>query len=245
MTENRSPQDSVDNVIRRVSETQRPKRRRFPVWLMLVLILVLIGGAALAYYLFAPLDAPIPGDAGAHTAGLDQGTTAQGFPRLGRADAPIVIEEFSSYACPHCRDFHLERFPDLLDEIAAGQVQFVLIPVPNIGIGAKSAAKAALCAGEQGQFWTMNDVLFDWQDRFVLFTFDERRIKKGAINLGLDGAAFERCMGSSAIETLVETARSEFDRRGLSGTPTFFINGEEVQDYSEFDHLGEPMETTT
>lgn len=232
MTEDTSPKRLVDRLIEDMSES-RP-RRRFPRWLILIVILLLIAAGGVIYYLIMPLNAPIPADAGAH---MDQGTTEQGFPRLGRADAPITIEEFASYACPHCRDFHLERFPDLLDEIAAGQVQFVMIPVPHIGLGAENAAKGALCAGQQGQFWTMNDVLFDWQKRFVMFTFDKRRIKKGAANMGLDTQAFDNCLDGDYSQNLVDLARREFDRRGLSGTPSFFINGEKVRDYSEFDNL--------
>jgi 2-hydroxychromene-2-carboxylate isomerase len=82
-------------------------------------------------------------------------------------------------------------------------------------------------------------VLFDWQYRFVLFTFDERRIRKGAGHMGLDAEMFDRCMGGDEVENVLDMARSEFDRRGLSGTPSFFINGEKVRDYREFESLGQ------
>jgi protein-disulfide isomerase len=201
-------------------------------------VLLLIATGVFVYYQFAPLDAPIPASAGQAYAGLDQGITDQGFPRLGRADAPVVVEEFTSYACPHCRDFHHEIFPTLLDEIAAGKVQLVMIPLGHIGMGAKTAAQGALCAGEQGQYWTMHDVLFDWQKRFVAMTFQKRRIVNGADNLGLDRTAFEACMDSRRPDDIIKNARQEFDLRRLSGTPTFFINGQRVLDYAEFDTLG-------
>jgi protein-disulfide isomerase len=240
MNEQQSPQDVVNNLINKtVPKTAPALRRRVPLWLAVLVVFLVLGAAALLYYLLMPLDAPIPAGVGARYAGLEQGFTDQGFARLGNADAPVLVEEFASYACPHCRDFHDERFPDMLDEIAAGQVQFVMIPVPHIGPGAKDAAKGALCAGQQGKFWDMSDVLFDWQSRFVMFTFDTRRLHKGAENLGLDTAAFDRCMKSKDTEFLVEAARSEFDRRGLSGTPTFFINGEQARDYGEFENLGQ------
>lgn len=239
MSSDTSHRDVVDNLIQRSGGMGSAPRRRFPRWLIPFMVLFLIGIAGVLVYLFRPLDAPIPAGAGAHYTGIEQGTSEQGFPRLGRADAPVVVEEFSSYACPHCRDFHLERFPDLLDEIAAGQVQFIVIPVPHIGAGAKSAAKGALCASQQGRFWTMQDVLYDWQDRFVLFTFDERRLHKGAENMGMDIEAFDRCMDGGEVENVIAMARSEFDRRGLSGTPSFFINGEKVRDYREFEDLGQ------
>jgi hypothetical protein len=242
MTEQDSSKAVVDDLIQRVSKIEPVPGRRFPRWMILVIILLLIGLGGWSYYRFMPLDAPIPENAGTHYIGLDQGYTERGFPRLGSADAPVVVEEFASYACSHCRDFHVEIFPSLLDEIAAGQVQFVLIPVPHIGVGAKGAAKGALCAGQQGKFWEMSDVLFDWQTQFALFSFDERRIRKGAKNMGLDTAAFDRCMDGKDVDTILETTRSEFDRRGLSGTPSFFINGEEVRSYSEFENLSQLAE---
>lgn len=239
MTEPDSPSRMVDDLVQRVAANDRGPRRRFPRWAILLVLLLLIGAGSWLYYQLMSFDAPIPDDVGVHYAGLDQGYTDQGFPRLGSREAPVVVEGFSSYACTHCRDFHSEIFPDLLDEVAAGQVQFVMIPVPHIGVGAKSAAKGALCAGQQGRFWEMSEVLFDWQKRFTLFSFDERRIRKGAENMGLDTAIFDRCMDSERIITILEAAQSEFKRRWLSGTPSFFINGQAIYDYSEFESLGQ------
>ncbi len=225
-----------------------PKRPRFSAasirirgWLIVAGLLFLTIGAGALYYLLRPLDAPIPMDAGSHYADLEQGYTDQGFPRLGRADAPVQVEEFSSYACPHCREFHETRFVALLPAIAAGEVRVVFIPVPDIGWGAGDAAKGALCAGEQGHFWTMTDVLFDWQQRFLTSTFDTRRIRKGAEALGLDMAAFDACLKSDSVQLVLEQARQEFTRRGLTGTPSFFINGQKVQDYRELDALVAPQ----
>ena len=184
-----------------------------------------------------PLDAPIPLGAGEPYQDLEQGVTAEGFPRLGSPDAPVAIEEFSSYACPHCRDLHDDQIPGLLDEVAAGDVQLIFVPIRHIGWGAADAARAALCAGEQGAFWSMHDVLFDWQARFVTSTFNPRRLVKGAGNLGLDPDAFERCLGSREVEDVLARAQREFERRGLSGTPTLFINGQRVQDYAELAEL--------
>ncbi|MBP8973169.1 MAG: thioredoxin domain-containing protein [Anaerolineae bacterium] len=215
---------------------ERPVRWRGWLITLSILGIILAGGAA--YYLLRPLDAPIPEGAGAQYTGLEQGVTAQGFPRLGSPGAPVLVEDFSSFACPHCREFHEGQFVGLLDAIAAGEVQFVLVPVPHIGWGAGEAGKAALCAGEQGQAWTMVDVLYDWQRRFVTSTFDSRRVHKGAEALGLDMAAFDSCMRGSAVQDVLDRARAEFDRRGLTGTPSFFINGQKVQDYRELEALG-------
>ena len=210
-------------------------RFRLSLIIIVLSVAVLVG---VIYWRLIRLEAPIPDDAGAQVAGLPQGYTAQGFPRLGSPEAPVLVEEFSSYACPHCRIFSEEQFPDLLDEIAAGQVQFVVIPVPHIGPGAASAARAVFCAGEQGKLWEMHDTLYAWQKEFLARTFDEQRLLKGAEDLGLDSTAFKSCLHAERTDILVDAAQREFNRRGLRGTPTFFINGTQVQNYAEFDTLG-------
>ena len=234
------PNQTVDTLLSRAERELNPRRRRSGI-LIAFAVVVIVGLVAVVIYWNLPLDAPIPDDVGAIYAGLERGTTEQGFPRLGSADAPILIEDFSSFSCPHCRDFHLGHFTDLIDEITAGQVQFVFIPVANIGAGAEDATKGAYCAGEQGQFWEMSDVLFDWQDRFVMFTFDQRRIRKGADAMGLDTEAFNNCLNAKRTQQLINAAQSEFKGRGITGTPTFFINGERVLDYAEFENLSEHL----
>jgi len=215
----------------------RAARRRPPLWVLIILVVTVIAVGVAAYLLLRPLEGPVPDGVETHYTGLERGFTGEGFARLGSPNAPVLLEDFSSYACPHCREFHEEQFEDLLDEIAAGQVQFVMIPVPHIGSGARDAAKGALCAGEQGQFWEMHDTLFYWQDKFLTSVFDERRIELGAENLGLDMPAFEQCMDSDRLDAVLDAARREFDRRGLTGTPTFFIDGQRVQDYREIEAL--------
>lgn len=215
------------------------QRRRVPIWLLILVGALVIGLGAGAAYLMLPLDAPLPDNVGARYEGLERGTTAQGFPRLGRADAPVVIEDFSSYACPHCGTFFDDELPRLFEAIAAGRAQFVLIPVP-FGRGGPTATRAALCAGEQGKLWEMNDTLFSWQGRFVGSTFHERRVAMAADALGLDRSAFDACMDGDAVRAVIERARDEFDRRGLRGTPSVFLDGERIRDYAELDAVSAP-----
>lgn len=234
----RSP-DSLDDLPGMERRPAPIRRRRVPIWLLILVGALVIGLGAGAMYLMLPLDAPLPADVGARYERLERGTTAQGFPRLGRADAPVVIEDFSSYACPHCGTFFDDELPRLFEAIAAGRAQFVLIPVP-FGRGGPTATRAALCAGEQDKFWEMNDTLFSWQGRFVGSTFHERRVTMAADALGLDHSAFAACMDGGAVRAVIDRARDEFDRRGLRGTPSVFLDGKRIRDYAELDAVSAP-----
>ncbi|MCD4685788.1 MAG: DsbA family protein, partial [Anaerolineae bacterium] len=123
------------------SDPQNPSQKRRPVphWLVAMVTFAIVLLAIMVYLRFGPLDGPIPDGAGADYVTLQRGYTVQGFPYLGSPNAPVLVENFSSYVCPHCRDFHDDIFPDLLDGIAAGQVQFVFIPIAHIGAGAANA----------------------------------------------------------------------------------------------------------
>ena len=217
-------------------------RRRIPMWLVFVMVALVMGAVLVVYYMLRPLEGPLPEGVSQHYAGIERGLTTDGFPRLGSASAPILVEDFSSYSCPHCRDLHDEQFEALLPEIAAGNIQFVMVPVPHIGIGSGTAARAAFCAGEQGQFWEMHDTLFFWQKEFLTSVFDKRRVRLGAENLGLQMDEFNGCLESPESDAFLDAARSEFNRRGLNGTPSLFLNGEKVTDYREIEELIPPLD---
>src|SRR5579859_6071241 len=105
-----------------------------------------------------------------------QGTTSDGFPYLGAANAPVMMEEFASSACPFCLRFHQDMGNNLLDEFKAGRGKFIFIPLTNIDYDTTPAASAALCAGQQGKFWEFHDILFDWQQVYAQGINDPKRL---------------------------------------------------------------------
>ncbi len=142
-------------------------------------------------------------------------------PALGPDDAQVVIVEFSDFSCPFCQKFHQETFADLMD-IYAGQVRFVDRDFPIVGGGQVGfqAAQAANCAGEQGDYWTYHDALFSGR-----YNLDRSGFGQYASDLGLDTAELEDCLDSKRY---AEEVRGDFQDGvdlGVTGTPTFFING--------------------
>jgi protein-disulfide isomerase len=145
--------------------------------------------------------------------------TAGNGPARGPAQAPVTIVEYSDFECPFCSRASatvaevLKRYPT--------QVRLVFhhYPLP-IHHSATLAAKAATCAGEQGKFWEMHDLLFKNQTK--LSAPDLVGYAQGA---GVDSAAYARCMTEQRIDSVVAADQTAGASYGITGTPAFFING--------------------
>ena len=142
-------------------------------------------------------------------------------PRLGPDDAPITIVEFSDFNCPFCRAWHQQTFPGLL-ETFPDQILFVYKDFPVVGGGTigEGAALAANCAAEQEGYWPYHDALFSGE-----FGLDRAGFEQAAIGTGLDGEALLSCLDSGRYADEVQEDLRYGAGLGVTGTPTFFING--------------------
>ena len=100
------------------------------------------------------------------------------------------------------------------------------------------AAYAAECANLQGKFWDYHDKLFSqWRGEFV-GTFTKDKLKGYAAGLGLDTAKFNTCLDTEQTKSVIDADKADANRLGISGTPTFVLNGRLLQirslDVSEF-----------
>lgn len=145
----------------------------------------------------------------------------EGAPAWGPDDAPVTIVEFSDFQCPYCERFFLETYP-LLKANFGDKIRFVYrdFPLFQIHPNATEAAYAANCAFEQDKYWEYHDVLFNNQDK--LATAD---LIVHAEDLGMDTEAFKECLQSGRYSEKVSRDYTDGVNLGVSGTPTFFING--------------------
>ncbi|HZQ22903.1 MAG TPA: thioredoxin domain-containing protein [Terriglobales bacterium] len=136
----------------------------------------------------------------------------------GNKDAPVVLVEFADYQCPYCQKVHPEI--EKLEKQYAGKVAIAYkdFPLPMHPY-AEKAAEAARCAGAQGKFWEMHDLLFTDKKLEV------NELKEQARSLNLDSARFDKCLDSGETAASIEKDAAEGRRLGLTGTPSFFING--------------------
>lgn len=143
-------------------------------------------------------------------------------PSLGRADAKVTVEVWSDFQCPFCARGAATL--KQLREKYGDQVRIVFRhqPLP-MHANARLAAAASMAAHEQGRFWEFHDALFANQG-----SLDRASLEALAGKLQLDVERFRRALDSSTWRTYVETDAAEAQRRGVSGTPTFFVNGKAI-----------------
>jgi len=141
-------------------------------------------------------------------------------PSLGTADAPLLMVEFTDYQCPYCRRFHEQSFPQIRREfIDTGKLRFVSMDLPlSFHSNAETAANAARCAGDQGRFWELREVMIV---NAAMLSADD--IRGYAQQVGLELGGFEQCMAARPYQQSIEKDSQAAQAAGISGTPSFVI----------------------
>jgi protein-disulfide isomerase len=143
---------------------------------------------------------------------------------LGPATAPVTLLEYGDYECPDCLNSQpivaavRERFGDRLRFV------FRHFPISSIHPHASLAASVAEAAADQGKFWEMHETLFRHQKQF-----GEIDVTHLALRLGLEVYRFESSLGRDLGRKRIESDYQSGLRSGVTGTPTFFINGQRYQ----------------
>jgi protein-disulfide isomerase len=146
-----------------------------------------------------------------------------GEPFKGSEKAPVTIVKFEDFQCPFCKQVQ-PTFNELLSRYN-GKVRLVHkdLPLESLHPQARQAAEAARCAYEQGKFWEYHDKLYANSPKA-----SADNLKSYAKEVGLNVDSFDGCFASGKYKAVVQTDLNEGTQLGLSGTPTFFINGREI-----------------
>ncbi|MFQ3567203.1 MAG: thioredoxin domain-containing protein [Aggregatilineales bacterium] len=211
---------------RKEREKQKQRQRVLTIVIMVgAVVLLIVLGIFLANQ---PSDAPIPEETLTRYNDIPVSRTGEGYPRLGDPDARVQISLYSSFDCPACKRFKDEAIDPLLERVRAGGASLIFVPLHGTGpiTNGQGAARAALCAAEQGQFWKMHDALFLWQELFGNQAFTNSRINSGVAALELDRGLYDACIGSNRPGDVLTRARNQANALiDFAGTPTIAING--------------------
>ena len=155
----------------------------------------------------------------------------------GPLAAPVTLVEYGDFECPYCGQAE-PVVRELLRDF--GDVRYVWrhLPLSDVHPNAQLAAEAAEAAADQGAFWELHDLLFDHQDRLTpndLIGYAEQ--------IGLDVERFTKQLQNQAGAPRIAEDVDSADLSGVSGTPTFFINGRRHYGAYDIDTLTKAVRT--
>lgn len=139
---------------------------------------------------------------------------------LGRSDAPLTLVAFTDYQCPFCERFETNTFPQIKKSyIDTGKVRYVLRDLPlDFHPFALKAAQSVRCAGDQGRYWEMKQLVFKNQKRI-----DADALAGYAKALSLDRDSFKKCMADGRHLKEIRDEAKYAQSLGITGTPTFVL----------------------
>jgi len=166
------------------------------------------------------------------TLSSEDGSTAAArvpAPSLGERSAEVVIHEYGDYQCPFCGVFARNIKPELQERfIDTGVARLVWHDFAWHGDESRTAANAARCAGDQGQFWEFHDLLFTLFSGENNGTFSNENLKTYGDELGLEPAAFHSCVDGNDYGGAIDADMRRVRQLGLNGTPSFVIGDRRV-----------------
>ncbi|MCL5004303.1 MAG: DsbA family protein [Patescibacteria group bacterium] len=169
--------------------------------------------AVLAFIVFGSQSAGKP---------VDRAVVERNGQATGSASPKVTLTEFADFQCPACG-----QIEPLVNSIIAQYGDKLKFIYRNFPLSqhpyAFKAAVAAQAAGEQGKFWEYRQKLFDEQESLSDGSFEQ--IAKD-LNLNLE--KFNKDFNSQAMNQKVQADLNDAQKLNLSGTPSFFINGEPV-----------------
>lgn len=157
------------------------------------------------------------------------------------SSAQLVLVEFGDYQCPACAVYH--PFVKQLLSDFPGKVNFVFrhFPLPqhkNANIASYAAEAAAL----QGKFWEMHNKIYETQATWSNLDNPKDTFIAYAVELGLNKDKFQSDLDSDFVKNIIKRGLSDGKVAGISATPTFFLNGEELTLFATYEDLKKSVE---
>jgi len=148
--------------------------------------------------------------------------------RLGSADAPNLVIQYSSLGCSHCADFHSQTLPALKSQyVDKGIATFVYRDFPLDSTSVKGAM-VARCSGDS-RYFAVIDAIYQTQSTWARASDPWSAMQKVLRDAGLAQSLIDACIATAGLEAGVTAIRQQgVDAHGITGTPTFIVNGTKV-----------------
>lgn len=212
----------------------QPKRSPLPLFYTAMVTLLLVGIGMLVWTVRTRATTAPPSNVSVAEAvrplTAATGTTPDGFAYKGDPNAPVKVIEYADFQCPACSTVFQLLEPTIDQQyIETGKVQYIFhdFPLP-MHANAIPAAEAARCAGDQGTFWPMHDLLFSLQREWEADRSPDNRFLAYADELALERGTFAQCLANDTYVTPLQQAAAQATQNNVQATPTFVVNGQIV-----------------
>ncbi len=182
--------------------------------------------AALLMFAVASAQTPALSD---RYAAIPQVTDDAGFPRIGFPSAPVSVTLFLSFDDPASIAWYDTTYERLYNRLRAGEIRILFVPLAERGAlpGGRTAARAALCAADQGAFWRYFDVQFAALAADGAPALEAARVLTLIGELGIDRGRWDACMLSSRPDVILrEGERAVSELAFFTATPYILVNGD-------------------
>lgn len=201
-------------------------KEKTPWFALLILLLGILIGYGINYYGGSDLSEIQEGSPIELTIPENSIQAAFDDPVAGNESSFVVMIEYSDYQCEYCRHYFEDIFPKIKkDYIDTGKIKYIYKDFPlQIHENSEEAAFSADCAGEQGEYWGMHDLLFENQEEWAGQEDPIPYFTNYINKLGLNEEEFLSCINSNKYIREVMEDIEEGERLDTKGTPTFYIN---------------------
>ncbi len=148
---------------------------------------------------------------------------------MGDPNAPVKVEEFFDFNCSHCMDYAMNQEDEILRKyVETGKVYYADYIYAFMADTSSTSGQAAYCAMDQGKYWEYKKTLFYNAALGNMEAYTNESLTAYAIMLGLDKDKFQTCFDSAQYESKITENMQYGEGLGVTGTPTFIVNGELV-----------------
>lgn len=182
-------------------------------WIVVAVLVVVLVGGSVVYSQFAASQS-------------NEGVEVVDVHVKGNPDAEVTLTEYGDFSCGACGQAY--PFVQDLVETYGDDLRFEYKHFAFLQLGPVSAM-AAEAAGQQGEFFAYHDALFENQSEWSQSATPQRYFEQYAEEIGLDMEQWEQHRTASLLRDKVQADMAEGREMGVSGTPTFFLNGERLE----------------
>ncbi len=145
---------------------------------------------------------------------------------VGKSTAPVTLELFEDFSCPHCAELETTLGSQVKQAVAEGSLKVTYYPLTLSGFGRPTelAANAFGCATDAGKAEAYHDALYANYDQAAQQWTNSMLIDIGK-SVGLTSGDFSRCVSNDRYNEWVKSIDDTGDTRGVTGTPTAYVNG--------------------